>query len=140
VEAWDSNMTEEEKIQLEEAYYEKNESATSLASSMRVSPDEGLTLKIMFDTPSRARYYTVIQGVRLVGRAMTIRNSAQGGGDASSSGQNLFELYTFFAKRVVNKRLHRWEPDPTLPGYGSTDLSEFIGSTTATPAREGSQS
>lgn len=140
VEVIDPNMTEEQKDRLAEAYYNKNPSVSHLPSSMRVDPDEEISIKVMFDTPNRAKYYTIIEGVHLVGRAMTIRNSAQGGGDASSSGQNLYELYTFFARRISNRRLHRWEPDPTLPGYGVTDQEEILGGLIATPEREGSES
>lgn len=112
---------------------------TVLPSSMRTDPNEDLELRIWFDTPNKSRYYTIIEGVRLVGKAMTIRNAANSGGDASSSGQNLFELYTFFARRIINRKVAK-SSDPTQPGYGATSQQELLGSLVPTPKREGSES
>ena len=108
-------MTAAEQRAIYEDAVEQNENLGVLPSTMKLDPREGITFKIWFDTPNESKYYTVIEGVRLVGRAMTIRNSADGGGDTSSSGQNLFELYTFFAKRMYSRRLQKWADIPAAP-------------------------
>jgi len=73
---------------------------TTLPSTMRIDVNRPLTLKIYFDTPEDAQYHWEIEDVHLVGQAMTISNQAQGG-DASASGMPLYEMYSFFAKRVT---------------------------------------
>jgi len=114
-------------------------SATSLPSTMQMDPKREISLRIWFDMQERARYYTSIEGVRFVGRAMTVSNAA-GGGDASSSGQPLYEIYTFFAKRIENRKVQRWTRDPTSDAYGSSDQTEILNGLTPTPVVEGSES
>ena len=101
------------------ARYLAENTRVNIPSTTAIDPsDEEIELRIWFDTPQRAPYYTVIEGVRLVGRAVAISNSAHGAGDSSSSGQNLFELYTFFARRITSRRVQNWEPnvlDPIIP-------------------------
>jgi len=121
------------------AFESENPSLTSIASTMQLDPTKEINLRIWFDMPERSRYYTSIEGVRLVGRAMTISNAASGG-DASGSGQPLYEIYTFFAKRIENRKVQRWTVDPTTPGYGVTDRSEILNNLTTTPVMEGSGS
>lgn len=121
-----------------EAFGEENYNSV-VPSTMALSPDEEINFKIYFDTPEYSRYYTMIRGVRLVGRAMTVSN-AVGGGDAGGSGMPLYEIYSFFARKVENKKIQKWTNDPTQPGYGVDGLSEVLGSTTPTPKTEGSES
>ena len=39
----------------------------------------------------------------IVGQSQTISASATGGGDVSSSGSPIYEIYSFFAKEIVEK-------------------------------------
>ena len=110
-----------------------------LPSTMQLDPARDINLRIFFDMPERARYYTSIEGVRFVGRAMTVSNAASGG-DASSSGQPLYEIYTFFARHIENRKVQRWTLDPTADAYGSSDQQEILNRLTPTPVVEGSES
>ena len=65
-----------------------------------MSVSKELTLKIFFDIPEASDYHWEVEGVHLVGQAMTISNQAQGG-DASASGMPLYEIYSFFGKRIT---------------------------------------
>ena len=135
-----AHASPEIREQVMEAQRQASSTGGAIASGMRTDPREDLTLKIYFDTPDRCEYYARVEGVRLVGRAMTISNAANSGGDASSSGQNLFELYPFFARRVTNVKIQSWQVDPVSPAYGTTDRQEILNSLIPTPVREGSES
>ena len=51
---------------------------------------------------------TIIKDAYIVGQSQTISASATGGGDVSSSGSPIYEIYSFFAKEIVaNKRAAR---------------------------------
>ena len=60
-------------------------------------------IKIYFDTPDNSLYYREIQGVRFTSAQLVINNSAGAGGDMSSSGRPLVEVYTFLAEHVVDR-------------------------------------
>ena len=68
------------------------------------SAADGFTLRIYFDTPDTSIYYRAIEGVRFTGVQMVANNSAGAGGDMSSSGRPLLEVYTFLATRVHDYR------------------------------------
>ncbi len=44
---------------------------------------------------------TIIKDAYIVGQSQTISASATGGGDVSSSGSPIYEIYSFFAKEIV---------------------------------------
>lgn len=51
---------------------------------------------------------TIIKDAYIVGQSQVISASATGGGDVSSSGSPIYEIYSFFAKEIVaNKRAAR---------------------------------
>ena len=115
---------------------EESSGSNTLPSTMAMDPRKEIEFRIYFDAPENARYFTVVEGVRIVGRAMTVSNAA-GGGDTSSSGQNLFEVYTFFARRIKNRKINRWTEDPSIPTV-ATELQEILDVVTPTPIVEGS--
>ena len=67
-------------------------------------------VKIYFDKPQSAWYHTQIEDVHFTGSSMTLSASGTYGGDSSASGQPIFEVYSFFAKDVVQK----YSQQPTL--------------------------
>lgn len=99
--------------------------ATHIPSAMRMSASEEVTLKIFFDTPEAAQYHWEVEGVHLVGSAMTISNQAQGG-DASASGMPLYEVYTFFARRI-NTVMRQDIPELVGPFSSSDDDVSIVG-------------
>ena len=57
---------------------------------------------------------TVIKDAYIVGQSQTISASATGGGDVSSSGSPIYEIYSFFAKEIVANK-HAARDNTTKP-------------------------
>jgi hypothetical protein len=77
---------------------------TSIPTIINRDASQGFTIRIYFDTPDSAIYYRAIEGVRFTGKQMVANNSAGAGGDMSSSGRPLLEVYTFLGTQVTDYR------------------------------------
>ena len=57
------------------------------------------------DSMTENHIETIIKDAYIVGQSQAISASATGGGDVSSSGSPIYEIYSFFAKEIVAKKV-----------------------------------
>lgn len=57
------------------------------------------------DSMTEDHIETIIKDAYIVGQSQAISASATGGGDVSSSGSPIYEIYSFFAKEIVAKKV-----------------------------------
>ena len=68
---------------------------------------------------------TIIKDAYIVGQSQTISASATGGGDVSSSGSPIYEIYSFFAKEIVANK-HAARDNTTKPAKSAVQPATTV--------------
>lgn len=91
------------------------EKGKTLPPSQLPVSDGPFAINIVYGNPDSNSFYVekIIQGVHFLGETQVISASAAGGGDMSSSGSPIFEVYTFLARRV-DEKIHDEQPRQNL--------------------------
>ena len=85
-----------------------------------------VNMRIVYKKPTLQGYYfeKILSGVQFVGESQTVSASASGGGDISSSGSPIYEVYSFLAKSV-HEKTHEPKQGRVLSGLSSIQDTEL---------------
>lgn len=98
-------------------------SSDKIISPYKIPMNRGpFDIKILYGSTNLHSYQIekIIKGVFIVGESQTISGSATGGGDISSSGSPIYEIYNFMAREIsefVRQPQPRQQDLNDIPGY-----------------------